>query len=351
LFVQNEEGNYYLKSPSSVTMLYLALKNLDGIDTNENIEKKIKQMFPNENHISGYRNILSRVKDIFFNVGKNNIFGLNEIYPELKEKIGSGTYADIAYKILNLEENPVFGRNLFSKAFSIFPDKIKSNFEEISFLNGVYSNESKHRFIKYPGPYYGINQKSYDGFNSKTLPGIIIRSISKRINEQETSYNDIILEFSNEYDLKEEQIRKIIDDNIEIGKFIRNEEILSINSNSETIRDENDFDDDNVGVTEGEKIIATHQKIERDSYIIRKVKNKRDWICEICNLKMEKVYNVAFIEAHHKIALSESEKTITNEEDIALLCPNCHTAIHQLMLGKKDTRYLDLKQDLIFFIV
>jgi len=57
LFVQDNNENYYLKSPKPATMLFLALTELDGIDTYLNIEAKIKEIFQNIDHIDNYRSV------------------------------------------------------------------------------------------------------------------------------------------------------------------------------------------------------------------------------------------------------------------------------------------------------
>jgi putative restriction endonuclease len=72
--------------------------------------------------------------------------------------------------------------------------------------------------------------------------------------------------------------------------------------------------------------------VERNAKVVSDLKMSRLWICDICELTSMDCYGVEFIEAHHKtpVHLKNSSGKVELEE-FALLCPNCHTAIHILM--------------------
>ena len=94
----------------------------------------------------------------------------------------------------------------------------------------------------------------------------------------------------------------------------------------------------NISFTEGNIKIQQHIVHERNLSIIAKIKSDREWKCDICNLIMEQEYGIKFIEAHHKIQVSSfKESHEIKENDIALICPNCHTATHYLM--KENSEY------------
>ncbi|AVV83777.1 HNH endonuclease [Shewanella putrefaciens] len=83
---------------------------------------------------------------------------------------------------------------------------------------------------------------------------------------------------------------------------------------------------------EGERRYVTHLMAERSKAVVSAVKNARSWFCEICSLDFHKKYGVKYIEAHHKTPISTySEKYAIKPQDLALLCPNCHKAVHILM--------------------
>ncbi|MGQ0654877.1 MAG: HNH endonuclease [Betaproteobacteria bacterium] len=54
--------------------------------------------------------------------------------------------------------------------------------------------------------------------------------------------------------------------------------------------------------------------------------------CEVCRFSFKRAYGsaaVEYCEAHHLVPLSEIEKaTATRLEDLAILCANCHRAVH-----------------------
>tara|TARA_R110001592_G_C13176197_1_gene750364 strand:+ start:3516 stop:4283 length:768 start_codon:yes stop_codon:yes gene_type:complete len=80
---------------------------------------------------------------------------------------------------------------------------------------------------------------------------------------------------------------------------------------------------------EGGRRYVAHLMIERSKEAVIAVKSLNNWICEICGIDFEKQYGVPYIEAHHKIPVSTySENYLVQIEDFALLCPNCHKAVH-----------------------
>lgn len=96
-----------------------------------------------------------------------------------------------------------------------------------------------------------------------------------------------------------------------------------------------------VSVSEGKRIIKYHYSRERNRNIIKHAisQAKRDFgkiVCEICDFDFEQRYGKRgkdFIEGHHKKPISEFTDTggITNIEDIALVCSNCHRMIHRVL--------------------
>ncbi len=80
-----------------------------------------------------------------------------------------------------------------------------------------------------------------------------------------------------------------------------------------------------------------HRSIERESSHSRRVKKILGTRCMGCELAMEDIYGQAaagMIDVHHLTALSSLDDhavvRFSPTEDFAVLCPNCHRAIHRL---------------------
>jgi hypothetical protein len=90
--------------------------------------------------------------------------------------------------------------------------------------------------------------------------------------------------------------------------------------------------------TEGGKVLQTHLRTERDGNAARLAKDlacKRSrngkLTCEACASVPEDDYQgLDLIEAHHRIPLSRGVRE-TKPSDFAMLCPNCHRAVHRLI--------------------
>lgn len=98
------------------------------------------------------------------------------------------------------------------------------------------------------------------------------------------------------------------------------------------------------GFTEGGKVYVTHLLSERNPQIVKILKLSKGSVCEICKLDFKVKYGVEYIEAHHKIMLSSlTERKAVSISDFALLCSNCHSAVHCYMREGAGV-YDDIKQ-------
>ncbi len=97
-------------------------------------------------------------------------------------------------------------------------------------------------------------------------------------------------------------------------------------------------DDIEPTAIEGATKLARHMRFERNSGFIREIKKRaleenRMLNCEVCGFSFLSIYGeigAGFIEAHHKNPLGEREgATVTNKDDIALVCSNCHRMLHR----------------------
>jgi putative restriction endonuclease len=96
----------------------------------------------------------------------------------------------------------------------------------------------------------------------------------------------------------------------------------------------NDFPD---GSLEGAKLLVTHYIYERDKRlslcakrIARECHPEKLLECEICGIIPEKEYKLDLIQADHRTPLNQLNKqTNVMPKDFAMLCPNCHRAVHK----------------------
>ena len=89
---------------------------------------------------------------------------------------------------------------------------------------------------------------------------------------------------------------------------------------------------------EGKLVEKLHKRRERNSKLIKSVKEKfyrkhGKLFCEVCGFDYASKYKSfceGFIEGHHTIPLSQlNENSKTKDEDIILVCSNCHRMIHR----------------------
>ncbi len=98
---------------------------------------------------------------------------------------------------------------------------------------------------------------------------------------------------------------------------------------------------------EGGAKLRTHLKIERSRAAVAALKGGRENVCDICKFDFERKYGVSYIEAHHKQPLAKKlSREAVSLDDFALLCPNCHRAVH-LYLANDGVGYEEIKKILL----
>lgn len=89
---------------------------------------------------------------------------------------------------------------------------------------------------------------------------------------------------------------------------------------------------------EGKMKYTLHKSFERNASLVNNLKAHRKLVdpmlrCEICGFSFIEKYGdigAGFIEAHHIIPLSTLEDTtVTRENDLILVCSNCHRMLHR----------------------
>ena len=99
----------------------------------------------------------------------------------------------------------------------------------------------------------------------------------------------------------------------------------------------NDELDDDFPSNEGKEMFKKHRIRERDSRLTRRKKEKAlqegKLDCEVCKFSFKKEFDQYYIECHHIVPIHLGER-ITNLEDLALVCSNCHRMLHRKINGK-----------------
>jgi len=101
-----------------------------------------------------------------------------------------------------------------------------------------------------------------------------------------------------------------------------------------------------VAYQEGGRKYVTHLMAERSKGVVKALKANSAADCDICHLNFSKRYGVEYIEAHHKVPISTySSSYVVKQDDFALLCPNCHRAVH-IYMKKNGLDYPAIKEKL-----
>jgi predicted HNH restriction endonuclease len=125
---------------------------------------------------------------------------------------------------------------------------------------------------------------------------------------------------------------------LETCKIVEREGLTPSSSDiSETEMDET-TDELPEGGHEGRKLLVSHYRRERSKALSlsakRIARNKhpeRLLVCEICSTIPEKTYKEDTIEAHHRTPLNKlAGSTKVMPADLAMICPNCHRAVHKV---------------------
>lgn len=90
------------------------------------------------------------------------------------------------------------------------------------------------------------------------------------------------------------------------------------------------------GAYEGRTKLILHKVRERDPSLVKKAKEEfvrknGSIYCEACGVSFRQLFGFDYIEVHHKKPLSQIQSgEITKLSDLALLCANCHRAVHRI---------------------
>ncbi|WP_258378783.1 HNH endonuclease [Pseudomonas mosselii] len=99
------------------------------------------------------------------------------------------------------------------------------------------------------------------------------------------------------------------------------------------------------GFEEGSRRYVEHLTVERNKEVVALLKSRGGCVCDICCVDFEARYKVSYIEAHHKVPISACEgNRVVTVDDFALLCANCHSAVH---LHMRDTPCYEQVKSLI----
>ncbi len=89
---------------------------------------------------------------------------------------------------------------------------------------------------------------------------------------------------------------------------------------------------------EGQDKVVTHLRKERSNSFVRNMKAAQGPACAVCRTDPREIYGKevgeTIVDAHHLIPLKDCKKPRRPQrQDFALVCPNCHRALHRLKSG------------------
>ncbi len=108
-----------------------------------------------------------------------------------------------------------------------------------------------------------------------------------------------------------------------------------------------------TAIREGDQVLVSHYRRERSRYL-RNLKIKQciadhgHLECELCRLTPGRHYpadlSASIFEVHHRLPLSNASEPVgTRLEDLAVLCANCHRAVHATRDVEKNFQSIRLR--------
>lgn len=103
----------------------------------------------------------------------------------------------------------------------------------------------------------------------------------------------------------------------------------------QSVQDFLELSEDDTAYAEGKVVVRTVRERQRSRQLVNDAKErfraKHDGhlFCEVCGFDFDQAYGIDYIEAHHTEPIASLEGETQNTIDaVALLCANCHRAIH-----------------------
>ncbi len=147
--------------------------------------------------------------------------------------------------------------------------------------------------------------------------------------------SNMVAWFSQRYTTGENQFRELLERKKIDGRWAYRY-MYSLPTVSTALVDSS-FDVD-MSAIEGNPKLVTHIRRERDPNLVKaKLAEVREkygrTVCECCGFDPKDKFptiDSPIVEVHHRLALAECEGLVqTKLEDLAILCPTCHRAIHR----------------------
>ncbi|MEO1646185.1 MAG: HNH endonuclease, partial [Chloroflexota bacterium] len=103
----------------------------------------------------------------------------------------------------------------------------------------------------------------------------------------------------------------------------------------QSVQDFLELSEDDTAYAEGKVVVRTVRERQRSRKLVTEAKarfrekHEGRLFCEVCGFNFDESYGIDYIEAHHTEPIASLEGETQNTIDaVALLCANCHRAIH-----------------------
>ena len=107
------------------------------------------------------------------------------------------------------------------------------------------------------------------------------------------------------------------------------------------------YEDSSGSTSEGARNTIYTTTYERDPKVRRAFLRGKHLKCKVCGFDFVKVYGqlgAGYIEVHHKKSVSEGERITDLDNDLVMLCSNCHRMIHR---GRNHMMTVEELRDII----
>ena len=260
----------------------------------------------------------------FKNILKNYV--PNDITYITKNSFGQGKWAEVPWAavfdelVTNTAQKGYYPVYLFREDMSGIYLSLNQGVTEVA---KTYKKDKKE-ILRVRAENYRSKIEVDNGFNFEDID---LKISKKSISANSYQHGNIVSKFYSKENLPDETALQN-----DLNYLLKVYQELIFNDNEDYLLLENS---QNSQVTE-KKSLRFHYRVERNTSIIKKIKNIKGFTCECCGFNFKEKYGKLgeeFIEAHHLKPISQLDfgtLKLNAIIDFAVLCSNCHRMIHRM---------------------
>jgi hypothetical protein len=223
-------------------MVEAALIELGGFAYADEILEKLNIKYPEKDWTLSM--VRSSIRgENFYTVGKSGLFGLKD-YKDISALVGDGTLNDVLTIYMENSQLPVHIFDILNHVNHLFPRP-----KSIESIHTILEQDSKDKFIKFTGGYYGLKSMVYENTLFSAIYGGQASYMKKLIFSNDGLSFDFIFQlFNKNYGLTEVQVNYLLFQLLSSGKIEKRDGIYYPNlstiniSENEVEKENSDFD-------------------------------------------------------------------------------------------------------------